>query len=450
MYKRSVGLQHLSKPQRVWVGVCVAATLPFFVRDLGQLSKTPPILHEPLHAPAISIYTVTDEAKIRNKVNLRLEEVRTVIGNGYPAWKPYAGELPEISPTGQTFQANALDRQLLPLDETMYRFTVSWQGEVDETIPALIRSDPGRDGTLYVRNRSFTLLREGLHRMSTWQAIPKGTRTVNVDAGFAFATDTRTLSQFPAPGSLGISYGAKATWGASQNGYLTPVEITLPHRYRPSKAGTYCLKTYTIDRWGMKMLADTRPIVLLPETTTIPLPLPRFPASRDVQAVRVTITPYQWTRFVDVPLTVPSGDVARINPLPVTPDLERQRRIIVQGGSGAVGDYHELWRVRHEDLTHPQLAQFIPDAIILTHMQQSLDSDILNVSRTESHFYAFVPDTWDDPAQNVTLYAITKSGKRVQAMSDDISIKEGGTRIGFQLSGVPYDDVAEVSFGLTQ
>ncbi|MBC8134292.1 MAG: hypothetical protein H8F28_00190 [Fibrella sp.] len=444
-------MRHLPKHKQVWIGVCVAVTLPFFVRDLAQLGKTPPVLAEPLSAPSLSSYALNNEASLNGKINLRLEEVRTTVGSGgYPAWKPHSERLPETPPTGDVFHDDTLDRRQLPQDETLYRFAVSWAGGVGEMMPVLVRSDPGTDGTKYVRVEYHSDDRDGRRKMSGWRAFKKGTRKANVDAGFAFDSDTRTLAQFPVLGSLGVSYGAKAVWTASHDSYLTPVEITLPENRRPSGSGIYCLKTFTIDRWGMKMLADMRQITLSSKTTSIRVPLTRFESWRDAQAVRVTITPYHWARFADVPLSIP-GDTTHANPLPITREIEEKRVASESGvGGGAVGDYNELFRVSHDALTHPQLAQFVPGTVTLTHARKAMGSTDPGFSRTETHLYAFVPDNWEGVRQHLTMYAVTRSGKRVRADSRGYSKEGGGMRVDFQLSEVAYEDVAGVSFGLTR
>lgn len=443
-------MRHLPKHQRVWVGVCVAATLPFFVRDLGQLGETPPILREPLAPSAIAHYSTIDEARIGSKVDLRLEEVRTVVGGGGPAWKPYALILPETPPSGQTLHGDTVDRQLLPLDETLYRFSVSWTSKADITAPVLIRSTPGTNGEEYIRFKYHSDSLHGRRAVNTWRAFPKGTRTASIDAGFAFANETRTLAQFPIPGSLGISYGAKAAWITSNDAYFNPVKIELPDNLRPQKPGTYSIQTYTINRWGVNTLAETNTVDLLPDSDSLHLFLPSRPESRDAQAVRVTITPYHWARFADVPLTIPGGDAERVNAIPITPSTDQTWRMIRQGGTGATGDYHELFRLQSDGLTNAQLAQFVPNSVVLTHTQQTLDSVSSSFSRTESYFYAFVPTSWESAKRQVTLYAITQSGKRIKATPLDGVKEDNGIRLGFILSGIPYEDVAEVSFGLTQ
>jgi hypothetical protein len=433
------------------VGVCVAATLPFFVRDLGQLGKTPPILSEslPVFSPSRGQFRFPRPAK----GEVRLTEVRAVVEGGTVAWSPFANTLPELAPTEQSYSQDALDLPSLPTDQTLYRFSMRWGGDREDVIDAALRTQPGADGEKYRRTGLFAGNFHGSQERRVWRTAPKGTRTADVYAGLAFASDTRTLAQFPVLGSLGVSYGAKAVWGTSQDSYLTPVEITLPANLRPQQAGTYFLRSYTINRWGMPTLADTRAVDISPKTTTIHLPLSRFPDSRDARAVRVTITPYRWARYADVPLMIPDGNVARLSAIPITPAMEQKRRAIARGGAGAIGDYQEFFRIRHDALTHPQLARFVPGAVTLTHTHHYLNSPITGGSPQETRFYAFVPDGWHgiDVDQDVTLYAITKSGKRVRMTPDGFTSEEGGgMRVDFRLPDIAYEDVAEVSFGLTR
>ncbi len=431
------------------MGVCVAVTLPFFVRDLAQLRYTPPVLGERLAAYAVSCCGLEGEARIDGTTNLRLDEVRAAVDGGrYPAWKPRSEILPEIPPVRHTFGDDMLyNGERLPPDETLYRFAVSWAGSADETISSLIRSDPGTDGDKYIRVHYSGADRDGRREANVWRAFKKGTRTANIDVGLAFASDTRTLAQFPIPGSFGLSYGAKAVWTASHDSYLNPVEITLPANRRPTGSAIYCLKTYTIDRWGRAMSADARQITLSPKTASIQIPLTRFETKRDAQAVRVTITAYRWARFADVPLAIPGDALA--NPLPITPEIEQRRRATGSGG-GAIGDYQELFRVPHDGLTHPQLARCAPGTVTLTHTRQAIGFTNPGFSWTESRLYAFVPDDWEDAWEQYTLYALTRSGKRVQADPRGYSREGGGMRLDFQLSEVAYEDVAAVSFGLTR
>ena len=432
--------------------MCVAATLPFFARDLRQLETTPPILDAPLDLPALAHHAPTDEAVIEGTIRLKLEEVRTAVGGRYPGWKPQAKTLPETPPTGHRFVAEPPDRYRFPYDEAMYRFAVSCAGGVDETIPVLMRADTGTGRAKDVRAADHESKVDGRQQISTWWSFPSGTRKANVDVAVAFAAETRTLAQFPVPGSLGISYGAKAAWTASGDSHHSLIAVTLPPDLRPDHSGTYCLQTYTIDRWGRETLAGTRRVTLSPVTPEIRIPLmPRLISERDAQAVRVTATPYHWARFADVPLSMPDANVARLNPIPITPEMKQKRTAVLQGSLGAVGDYHELLRVRHDELAHPQLAQFVPGAITLTHTREHLDSNSPGYSRTESHLYAFMPGEWEVATElHLTLFAVTRSGKRVRADSRNITTEGGGVRAVFQLSGVPCEDVAEVSLGLTR
>ncbi len=450
--KRSGLLRHLSINQRVWVGVCLAATLPFFLRDLAQLpaDKTPPILSGSLPSPLWISNSHTNIASIGDKSEIRLEEVRTIVGNGYPAWKPYTTVLPEVAPTGQVFRSNMQSPPLLPSDQMLRRFAIRWTGQVDEHLPALIRSDVGVNGDDYVPVLYDKGNLPAQHSLCVWRMFMKNTQTTNIDAGLALTADTQTLAQFPVPGSLGVSYGIKAVWAASNDSDAMPVRLDLAPNRRPVRAGTYLLKSYTIDQWGMKRLVDFRVTDLLPKTASITLPLTRFPSSYDAQAVRVTITPYRWTRFADVPLTIPGRESFRLNPLPITASIEKERQAVIEGGSGAVGDYRELFRIPHNALTHPQLIQSVPHSVLITHTRQSFDATVTEISRAESYFRVFLPPNWNDVRTNVTLYAITKTGKRIRALAAGSSEEGKSIRLDFQLSGVPYDDVAEVSFGLTR
>ncbi|MBC8134349.1 MAG: hypothetical protein H8F28_00500 [Fibrella sp.] len=452
----------VSKRWSIWLGICVVGTIPFLLRDIGQIVTFPTLLSASLPAPPVQLADAHDKAVVHGNLSARLVEVRTTVPGGYAGWEPRSATLPEESPLFRE-QIGSSDRYIGDLPEGIkaYRFAVQMEGLPESPMSALFTDDLQKLGTVaawsdetqfWDRNTggetwSNNTIRR-VAKISNWMLFSRVETTTDLYAGVALPSDTVTLSQSALPGKIGLHIGAKLVLGNTYDTWDTPLEIELPADRRPRVAGQYLLRIQKLDSWGTATPAGSSVVYVSPTTRKIRAKIPTLLDRGNTDALRVTLTPYRWVRFADVPLTVPDtvpgGRRAVLRPLPI-PLAVRQKIERIQVRGDTPSRLIPIVRARWDEWTPRQLLRPMPHEVVFSAPYQVPDEVTMHKYWDDYRMDVFLPD--DFPRKETDAYTLvvtTPGGKHLRKVlpSENVGDRK---RLTFLVEGFPSDIIREVS-----